>query len=121
MLVRMKIDMSGTFNGEPWPAAGGTIDLPDTVALKVITAGQGEAVPQRDADVETADDSRPVELRDGDDETVVEVPSAEVAPDRDSIIRDLEALDQKVDKRKSTETLLQELEAATAPEAGDGE
>lgn len=115
MLVRMKIDMSGTFNGEPWPAAGGTIDLPDTVALKVITAGQGDAVPQRDADVETADDTRPVELRDDEDETVVD----EVAPDRDAIIRDLEALDQKVDKRKSTETLLQELEAATAPEADE--
>lgn len=112
MLVRMKVGMSGTINGEPWPLEGGTIDVPDVVGMKLVVAGQATAVAERDADVETTDDTREAEERD-------DVVAG--APDRDSIIRDLEALDQKVDKRKSTETLLQELEAATAPEADDGE
>jgi hypothetical protein len=35
----MKIAISGTRNGQDWPPAGGTIDLPDNEATQLITAG----------------------------------------------------------------------------------
>jgi len=38
----MLMDMSGTHDGEPWPPAGGTVDLPELQAEKLIAAGLAE-------------------------------------------------------------------------------
>lgn len=47
MLVRMLVD-----NGGEWPSIGGTIDLPDTLALELIE--HGEATRPDEPQVETA-------------------------------------------------------------------
>lgn len=54
MQVRMKVQPSGTRNGQEWPARGSVIDLPDAEALDYINADMAEAVTTFGADVETA-------------------------------------------------------------------
>lgn len=44
MRVRMLIQISGTRNGQPWPAKGGTVDLPDAEAKHLCESGIAEAV-----------------------------------------------------------------------------
>ncbi|MFF1843055.1 hypothetical protein ACFVW9_15080 [Streptomyces sp. NPDC058217] len=39
MRVRMKVSVSGTRDGESWPAKGGTIDLPEDEAKNLIAIG----------------------------------------------------------------------------------
>lgn len=39
MRVRMKVALSGSYNGEPWPRVGETADLPDDEAAHLLTAG----------------------------------------------------------------------------------
>jgi len=39
MKVRMKVDISGTLNGAPYPARGEVGDLPEVVADKLVAAG----------------------------------------------------------------------------------
>ena len=53
MKIVLKHQISGTRNGETWPAPGSTIDLPDDEA--VVLLGQGMAEPAGDEPVETAD------------------------------------------------------------------
>lgn len=43
MKVRMKVEISGTRNGEYWPKPGETMDLPDAEALDYIANGICEA------------------------------------------------------------------------------
>lgn len=57
MKVRMKVDMSGTHNGRPWPPRGGDIDLPDGIAAKLCASGQAIPVPARATEQATADTS----------------------------------------------------------------
>jgi hypothetical protein len=45
MIVRMRIKVSGTRNGEDWPEIGGTIDLPGSEAQNLITHGWASEVP----------------------------------------------------------------------------
>jgi hypothetical protein len=45
MRVRMKVDITGTRNGEPWPAREETIDLPDEEARDLCASGMAEPVP----------------------------------------------------------------------------
>lgn len=45
MLITMKSQITGTRNGEEWPAVGGTIDIPDLEAADMIEAGLAEAAP----------------------------------------------------------------------------
>lgn len=53
MKVRLKSDISGSRDGQAWPAAGEEIDLPDGEAASLIQTGV--AVPVgKGADVETA-------------------------------------------------------------------
>ncbi|WP_371624050.1 hypothetical protein OG245_15165 [Streptomyces sp. NBC_01116] len=53
MRVRMKVTVSGTRNGEPWPEKGGTVNLPDDEAKQLIAAGlAGE--PDDEPEVEEA-------------------------------------------------------------------
>lgn len=42
MRVAMKLQISGTRNGEPWPARGETIDLPDDEAAALVAQGAAE-------------------------------------------------------------------------------
>lgn len=61
MKVRMKVQISGTRNGQEWPARGGTIDLPDEEAAHLIAQGAADedggaetTAEDEGADVETA-------------------------------------------------------------------
>lgn len=50
MLVRMLVPITGTYNGRSWPPVGGTVDLPETQAIKLCRAKKAVPVP---AEVET--------------------------------------------------------------------
>ncbi|MEY4373220.1 MAG: hypothetical protein RL219_1989 [Actinomycetota bacterium] len=50
MKIRMKVDISGTRNGEPWPAQGEIIDLPDDEAQSLIDNNMAEAVAKTKAE-----------------------------------------------------------------------
>lgn len=39
MRVQMRVLITGTRNGEDWPAVGGVVDLPDAEAQDLIAAG----------------------------------------------------------------------------------
>lgn len=54
MRVVMKVQMSGTRNGQPWPARGAAIDLPDDEAQGYIGADMAVAAGDAPAAVETA-------------------------------------------------------------------
>ena len=47
MKVRMKSSVSGTRNGETWPAVGEEIVLPDAEAVELLGAGIVEAVESK--------------------------------------------------------------------------
>jgi hypothetical protein len=42
MRVRMKVTVSGTRDGEPWPEKGSTVDLPDEEAKQLLAGGLAE-------------------------------------------------------------------------------
>lgn len=48
MRVRMKVTISGTRDGEPWPEKNGVVDLPDGEAEQMIASGL--AAPDDDAE-----------------------------------------------------------------------
>ena len=47
MKVRMKVAVSGTRNGQDWPAKGEEIDLPDGEAADLCAAGLAEPVAEK--------------------------------------------------------------------------
>lgn len=53
MRVRMKVTVSGTRDGEPWPTKGGEVDLPDDEAKHLLAGGLAEE-PDSEPDVEEA-------------------------------------------------------------------
>jgi hypothetical protein len=53
MKVRMRDQISGTRNGEPWPPPGGEVDLPEQEAVKLCANGLAVPVAVKD-DVEKA-------------------------------------------------------------------
>lgn len=64
MRVRMKVSVSGTRDGESWPAKGGTIDLPEDeaknlIAIGVAAEGGDEENAAAPADEETAVPDKP--------------------------------------------------------------
>ena len=65
MQVKMQTQISGTRNGQDWPAKGEIIDLPDDEAKDLIAGGLAEAVdetePETPAIDETATAPRPPE------------------------------------------------------------
>lgn len=68
MKVRMKVDISGTRNGQEWPRRGSVVDLPDAEAVEMCAAGMAE--PVAGDDVETAalpsdEERRPLTTRTG--------------------------------------------------------
>ena len=52
MKVRLTSEITGSRDGEPWPAAGEEIDLPESEALALLQNGSARAVNSKDADVE---------------------------------------------------------------------
>ncbi|KAB8162925.1 hypothetical protein FH609_004140 [Streptomyces sp. 3MP-14] len=42
MRVRMKVQLSGTRNGRPWPGRGEGVELPEGEARKLLGAGMAE-------------------------------------------------------------------------------
>lgn len=52
MRVRMKVEVSGTRNGHPWPRRGEVVDVPDAEGADLCAAGLAE--PVVDDRVETA-------------------------------------------------------------------
>lgn len=91
MRVKMKVSVSGSRDGQPWPPAGGTLDVADLEGADMCAAGLAEPVA-----------SDPVE---------VAVPPQEEQrsePSDDDMRAHLEARGVKVDKRWGSERLRQE-------------
>lgn len=67
MKVRMKVSMSGTRNGQPWPARGEMLECSDAEGADLVAANLAEQVEsaKKAAKVETATDDRPVETTKG--------------------------------------------------------
>jgi hypothetical protein len=63
MQVRMRVSISGTRNGEPWPVVGQVIDLPGHEAVHMVNAGMAAVVvepePVETATAEVAAETRP--------------------------------------------------------------
>lgn len=59
MNVTMRIKIGGYRNGEEWPDAGGTIDVPDHEADSLIANGYATATPVVDAPVDDVDPPTP--------------------------------------------------------------
>ncbi|MFJ2718999.1 hypothetical protein [Streptomyces sp. NPDC087437] len=57
MRVRMKVTISGTRDGQPWPERGQNVDLPDGEAKQMVAAGLAE--PHDDSD--DGEDGQPPE------------------------------------------------------------
>ncbi len=53
MKVRMKVDVSGTRNGQEWPRRGQVMELPDDEAAQYCANGMAEPVADT-GEVETA-------------------------------------------------------------------
>jgi hypothetical protein len=54
MRIKMKVQISGTRNGEAWPAPGTEVDMPDDEALVLLAVGNAKPVSDT-AGLETAD------------------------------------------------------------------
>lgn len=67
MLVRMRVDVSGTRDGEPWPQRGSVLELPDHEAAHYCQVGLAEPVTTF-GEVQTATVPEP-ELRNGTEST----------------------------------------------------
>ncbi|MEU0369103.1 hypothetical protein ABZ070_02365 [Streptomyces sp. NPDC006283] len=48
MKIRMKVQMSGTRNGQRWPEIGKVTDLPTVEAAHLVASGIAEKVEDRD-------------------------------------------------------------------------
>lgn len=44
MRIRMLVEMTGTRDGQPWPAKGKEADLPTAAAAHLVSAGVAERV-----------------------------------------------------------------------------
>jgi hypothetical protein len=62
MKIRLRVDVSGTRNGVPWPPRGSVIDLPDDEAVQYCAGGMAIPVAEPEP-VETAVDPEPAEVR----------------------------------------------------------
>lgn len=98
MRVRMRDQISGTRNGEPWPPPGAEIDLPDAEAVKYCANGLAAPVGDKDTGVETAVVDTPAETRDDSD-------------DVDALRAQAKAAGVKVDKRWGADRLREALAA----------
>lgn len=56
MKIRLKVDVSGTRNGVPWPPRGSVIDLPDAEAVEYCAAGMAVPVAEKPVEEHAVDD-----------------------------------------------------------------
>lgn len=54
MLVKMRREVSGLRDRQPWPPVGGTIELPDDEAVTLFRNGMAEPVYDPEHGIETA-------------------------------------------------------------------
>lgn len=54
MKVRLKVDISGSRNGAPWPGRSSIVELPDDEAARMCQNGMAVPVDGSEDDVETA-------------------------------------------------------------------
>lgn len=111
MRVKMKVTVSGSRDGQPWPPIGGEIDLPDGEAKDLCAANM--ASPVAVEEVETAVPSEEdVETRD-------DTPPADTSPtdDIDALRAQAEEAGVKVDKRWGVDKLRQEIAAKQSGKA----
>jgi len=47
MKIRLKVELSGTRDGVPWPPRGEAVDLPDAEAADLCAAGMADPVAER--------------------------------------------------------------------------
>jgi hypothetical protein len=97
--IVMKVEVSGTRNGQPWPKPGDTVDVDDNEAAQLCAAGL--AAPVVDDPVETAVPS------------TEEVEKRTTSDDLDALREQAEAAGVAVDKRWGVNKLRQEIDAAT--------
>lgn len=81
MKVRLTQQITGTRDGQPWPAAGEEVDLPESEALALLQGGAARAVDARNADVEVR------ELGGGgvDEGTKAQVKTATITRERQAV------------------------------------
>lgn len=53
MRIRMRTDVSGSRDGQPWPKRGETMDVSDAEGADLCASGMAEPVGDKDHDVET--------------------------------------------------------------------
>ena len=59
-MVRMLVSISGTRDGQDWPARGGLLEVADVEAAALVAGGLAEAIVPEPGAVETASlDTRP--------------------------------------------------------------
>lgn len=63
MKVRLKVTISGSRDGKPWPQYGSVVDLPADEAAAMCQTGSAEPYTSSDDDVETRPDAAPAETR----------------------------------------------------------
>ncbi|MGW4886911.1 hypothetical protein [Streptomyces murinus] len=69
MKIRMKTDVSGSRDGQPWPRRGSTLEVPDAEGADLCKAGIAEPVAKKDAEaVEKATPPDAEEQRQADDD-----------------------------------------------------
>ncbi len=56
MKVKMRVGITGTHNGVPYPPPGGVWEVPDALGAKLCAGGLAEPVVEKDADVELRDE-----------------------------------------------------------------
>jgi nucleotide-binding universal stress UspA family protein len=96
--VRMKVEVSGTRNGEKWPPRGSVVELDDTEGASLCAVGLAE--PVADDTVETAVPS------------TEDVETRQVTDDLDALREQAEQAGVKVDKRWGADKLRAEISAA---------
>lgn len=79
MKVRMKVGVSGSRNGRPWPAPGEEVNVPDDEGKDLCAAGIAEPVAQRERD---RAETREEKTREVTEERRTEAPKAETAERR---------------------------------------
>ncbi|MET8172846.1 hypothetical protein [Streptomyces clavifer] len=55
MKIRMLVEMTGTRDGQPWPAKGREADLPTAAAAHLVASGIAEEVRAQPAEEAAAD------------------------------------------------------------------
>ncbi|MGA5330955.1 hypothetical protein ACPCJT_20220 [Streptomyces griseoincarnatus] len=59
MRVRMRVTISGTRDGEPWPERGSVVDLPDDEAKAMVAGGLAEEASSEPAEEQAVNPAEP--------------------------------------------------------------